>query len=197
MKDYFRLDKKELFDSDDIEEVFLAISGFIVFMICCVYCAVYISKHDFSIIDTRFTSNLFAVSFINLCSAYICIDWEEGFITKLVKYIAAISILVQTLLILLCENEWKMTFVRVMIVNIIGYIPFVLSFMNRLLDINKTKSPIVELLGVAILSCMIFLNHCMHLNRLTALSVLSLLTLIPNAIIQIYYYLKRRSPRNE
>ena len=193
MSDEKRSEKHDQVDVEETLSILLAISGFISFIICGVISIVFIRKNDCFELDTRNGAMLMAVTFINLCSAYTCIDWEEGDLTKFLKYISALSIFSQMLLILLCENEWTMSFVRIMVLNIICYIPFTLSFLFRLLGINKRKSPAIELIGVVMLSCVAFLNYRINFDLLTIMAGLSLITILPNAAIQMYYYTKRRN----
>ena len=170
--------------------VFLAASGFVNYIICAAF---FIANCDFSQSALRLTSALTGITFINFCTSFIAInEWHEGTLIKLMKYFGALSVAVQILLLLLTTNEWTEQFIRIMVLNILAYIPFVISFLNRLLGINKNKTPLIEISGVIVLAFVAVFDGVVHFNQLALISSLSLLTLLQNLIIQVYYYIKRR-----
>ena len=178
-------------ECEEIINDFLVCSGFINYIVCFAF---YMTKYDYSRSGVRFTSALIGITLINMCSSFICFnEFKESLNIKLIKYISALSVFTQVLLIMLTTNEWSEPFIRIMVLNIISYIPFAFSYLNRLIGINKTKGVLTELLATVALICVTILNVKTHNSQLAVLTTLSSITIAPNLIIQIYYYLKRRS----
>lgn len=176
--------------AEDTINMFLDVSGFVNYLVCIAF---FVAKADYSHSGLRFTSALIGVTFINLCTSLICLnEWREGTLIKLMKYLGALSVFIQILLLMLTTNEWPEQFIRIMVLNILAYFPFVISFLNRLLEINKKKTPLIEFAGVVALAFVSVFDKTMHFDQLAIISSLSLLTLLQNLIIQTYYYINRR-----
>lgn len=147
-------------------------------------------------INERISSALFCLVLVNLLSACICyFDWEESVILRLFKSLFAFGVFSQVLLLWLTTNEWTERFVRLMVLNILAYIPFVLSHVLRISEsTNIKRGPMCEIIGVISLLLVIVLNSVMNKSELILIASLSIAALIPNTFEQTIHLINRRTP---
>lgn len=150
-----------------------------------------------STINERISTALICIVFVNLFSVCVCFfDWEEGVILRLCKSLAAFGVFSQVLLLWLTTNEWSERFIRMMILNILAYIPFVLSYVLRISEsTNRRRGPLCEMVGIISLSVVIAFNSVMNGSELIMIAGLSIATLIPNAFEQTICLINRRAQK--
>lgn len=122
---------------------------------------------------------------LNICS----FNRSESTIIKLLKYFAALF--VTTNLIWLTNGEISKSFFAILFLNILAYIPFTFNCIYRILSTKRNNIPLFEIIGISALAGATIMNMVLHIGPLTLLSSLSLLTLLPDAVLQTFYWGKK------
>ncbi len=163
------------------------ITSFIIFVIKALY-----AQQEVTVRFRIALVSLIALNAVSYCANHF--DCEEGYFARLSKFFLSLILASEVLLSLINNNEITETFLRAIIINLLlFYVPFVVSYLNRLTFANLRKGgPALEVAVFSSGIILIVIDYKLKFNNLTTITALSTLSLTGNSIEQIIRFFERR-----